>query len=553
MTVREVAGRRVRPSRRRRPSGEPPPLPRQLRASGKFWLVMLGFGLVVGLMATFFQSAPLFLERIDQWMLDRIVAVRTPWLTHVAHGVAALGSDSVDLALRWITIVLLIVFRRWRHLLTFIAAVLVVGWFGTSLAEFFGRLRPLGIPILGDWSGFSMPSAPVAFLSATLVGMALCLIPDGKIRARWLWSTDAVILVLGLARMYLGVDHPTDWLFGALFGMGITFVMFRLITPETVFPVTYAKGKASHLDTSGARGEAIRRAVQEQLGFEVLSIEPFGWAGSGGSTPLRLKVAGAADTELFGKLYAATHLRSDRNYKLTRAILYGALEDEKSFRSVRQLVQYEDYLLRVMHDAGIPVAKTYGFVEITPAREYLILTEFLEGAREIGEDPVDVGVIDTALETIRSLWDAGIAHRDIKPANILVRDGTALLIDVAFAEVRPTPWRQAVDLANMMLILGLHAEPRLVVERALRLFTEDDLAEAFAAARGVASPSQLRGDLKKSGRDLLAEFRALVPARRPIRIQRWSWRRIGLTAATVFWILLVLLLIASNLQGAGLL
>jgi len=101
---------------------------------------MLGFGLVVGLMATFFQSAPLFLERIDQWMLDRIVAVRTPWLTHVAHGVAALGSDSVDLALRWITIVLLIVFRRWRHLLTFIAAVLVVGWFGTSLAEFFGRL-----------------------------------------------------------------------------------------------------------------------------------------------------------------------------------------------------------------------------------------------------------------------------------------------------------------------------------------------------------------------------------------------------------------------------
>ena len=147
-----------------------------------------------------------------------------------------------------------------------------------------------------------------------------------------------------LARMYLGVDHPTDWLFGALFGMGITFVMFRLITPETVFPVTYAKGKASHLDTSGARGEAIRRAVQEQLGFEVLSIEPFGWAGSGGSTPLRLKVAGAADTELFGKLYAATHLRSDRNYKLTRAILYGALEDEKSFRSVRQLVQYEDYL-----------------------------------------------------------------------------------------------------------------------------------------------------------------------------------------------------------------
>ena len=42
------------------------------------------------------------------------------------------------------------------------------------------------------------------------------------------------------------------------------------------------------------------------------------------------------------------------------------------------------------------------------------------------------------------MWDAGLAHRDIKPANLLVRDGRLLLIDVAFAEVRPTPWRQAV-------------------------------------------------------------------------------------------------------------
>jgi tRNA A-37 threonylcarbamoyl transferase component Bud32/membrane-associated phospholipid phosphatase len=515
--------------------------------------VMLASALVVSVLVTVFRSAPLFLEHVDSWITDRFVAIRTPWLTHVARGINALGSSPVDLALRWITIVLLVVFRRWRHLLTFIAAVLIVGWFGTSLTEFFGRLRPLGVPILAGWSGFSMPSAPVAFLSATLVGMALCLLPDGKIRARWLWTTDAVIVALGLARIYLGVDHPTDWLFGALFGMGITLVTFRLVTPEEVFPVSYRRGSAAHLDTGGARGEAIKRAVSEQLGLEVVSIEPFGWAGSGGSTPLRLQVAGEPPTELFGKLYAATHLRSDRNYKFTRAIMYGALEDEKSFHSVRQLVQYEDYLLRVMRDSGIPVAKSFGFVEITPQREYLILTEFLEGAREIGKDPVDVRVIDSALQTVRELWDAGIAHRDIKPANVLVRDGTALLIDVAFAEVRPTPWRQAVDLANMMLILGLHADPKLVVERALRLFTEDELAEAFAAARGVASPSQLRSEMKKSERDVLAEFRSLVPARRPIRIQRWSWRRIGLTFATLIGVLFVLTLILSNLQGAGLL
>ena len=44
-----------------------------------------------------------------------------------------------------------------------------------------------------------------------------------------------------------------------------------------------------------------------------------------------------------------------------------------------------------------------------------------------------------------------------------------LLIDVAFATVRPTPWRQAVDLANMMLTLALANTPQHVYERALSL------------------------------------------------------------------------------------
>jgi len=104
-----------------------------------------------------------------------------------------------------------------------------------------------------------------------------------------------------------------------------------------------------------------------------------------------------------------------------------------------------------------------------------------------------------------------------------------------------------------MLVLGLHAEPKLVVERALLLFTEDELAEAFAAARGVASPTQLRGEMKKSSRDLLGEFRALVPERRPIRIQRWSWRRIALTLSTLLGFFIVVILVLSNLRGAGLL
>ena len=140
-------------------------------------------------------------------------------------------------------------------------------------------------------------------------------------------------------------------------------------------------------------------------------------------------------------------------------------------------------------------------------------------------------MIGQGLLLIRALWDAGIAHRDIKPGNLMVRGGQLLLIDVAFAQVRPSPWRQAVDLGNMMLVLAVRTDPARVYRQALNYFTEAELAEAFAATRGVASPTQLRAFMKRDPRDLLAEFRTLAPQRRPIVLQRWSIRRVTLAAA----------------------
>jgi hypothetical protein len=122
----------------------------------------------------------------------------------------------------------------------------------------------------------------------------------------------------------------------------------------------------------------------------------------------------------------------------------------------------------------------------------------------------------------------------------MVRDGELLLIDVAFAQVRPSPWRQAVDLGNMMLVLAVRTDPERVYRRALRYFTPDELAEAFAATRGVASPTQLRAFMKRDPRDLLGEFRALAPPRKPITLQRWSVRRVSLAFAVVGGIALAL-------------
>jgi tRNA A-37 threonylcarbamoyl transferase component Bud32 len=538
-----------RGAKRRRPSGEAPPLPHDLGRTGRFWMSMLALlaATIVGVL--FVSGSGTAMERSEGHVLRWLAELRTGSLTRLALWVAILGSRWTIRALRWGSILGLVAVRRWRHLLVFVISVFVAELVGYQTSLALTRPRPLGVRLIGPWSGFSLPSRPVLGLTATLVGILYALVVPG--RPRWIgkWIAGGLVGALVVARMYLGVDHPTDALFAIVIGVAIPLIAFRWFTPNDVFPVTYHRGKAAHLDVGGRRGDAIRRAVRDQLGLEVVDIKPVGLAGSGGSTPVRLRVAATEDGPeryLFAKLYAKNHVRADRWYKLGRTVLYGALEDETPFGTVRRFVEYEDYALRLLRDAGIPTPRPYGVVEITPEREYLIVMEFFEGAVEIGDAEVDDAVIADGLSIIRRFWDAGLAHRDIKPANLMVRDGRVLVIDVFFVQVRPSPWRQAVDLANMMLVLAVRSDAERVYAQARRLFTEDEIAEAFAAARGVASPTQLRSVLKQDGRDLVATFRALAPERAPISIQRWSVRRVMLTIEVAFAAFIAITLIVNN-------
>ena len=79
------------------------------------------------------------------------------------------------------------------------------------------------------------------------------------------------------AQLYLGVDHPFDVAVSIAFAVAILLNAFRFFTPNEVFPVTYRRGKTAHLDVSGRRGEAIRRAVQDQLGLTVLDASRSAW------------------------------------------------------------------------------------------------------------------------------------------------------------------------------------------------------------------------------------------------------------------------------------
>jgi membrane-associated phospholipid phosphatase/tRNA A-37 threonylcarbamoyl transferase component Bud32 len=536
--------------RQRRPTGAPPPLPHPVSITTTAWLVVAALVLAGAFVASLYTPWLRVDDRASTWLLNQLAGMRTPWLTDVAQGIKAAGTGWFPV-LGVSVLALIMIFRRWRHLLVFIGSVLFLDITGTMIYHGLSRPRPYGVPIITSWAGYAGASPPVAVVTISLMGVVYCLAVPGRARTWTKAAVAAVVAVFSFSRLYLGADHPGDVLLGAAFAVAIAVTAFRFFTPNEVFPVVYRRGRAAHVDVTGKRGAAIRQGMRDQLGLQVAEIKPVGLASSAGSTPLRLEAGGGPERFVFAKLYTRGHVRADRWYKFWRTILYGSLEDEVPFKSVRRLVTYEDYVLRLLDDIGVRTARSYGIVEITPEREYLLVTEFFAGAAEIGDAEVDDSIIDQGLALVRKLWDAGIAHRDIKPGNLMVRSGELLLIDVAFAQVRPSPWRQAVDLGNMMLVLAVRSTPRRVYRRALAYFTDTELSEAFAATRGVASPTQLRASMKKDPRDLLGEFRALAPPREPIALQRWSIQRIALAAAVLAASVIAVQILAGTVSPVG--
>lgn len=473
--------------------------------------------------------------------------VRTAALTDVARAVAVLTTFGAVQVLRLTLAVVLIVTKRFRHLVVALATFVVSDWLVLTFLDV--ERAPGDVAPLIDATDFRFPSWPMTAFAITAFALPFVLAPRGRARRRAMAGAWAIVVLVGLARLYLAADYPSNVAYAALLSWVIDETLFRWFTPDDSFPVSYRRGgNAAHLDLGGARAEAVKQAMADQVGLEVTEVEPFGLEGSGGSSPLRMTLADGS--RVFGKIYSTSHLRADRWYRLGRTILYGKLEDETPFGSVRRLAEYEDYALRYLAMNHTSVAETWGIVELTPNREYMLVTEFFEDSSNLGDSQIDDVVIDEGLQLIRRFWDVGVAHRDIKPANLLVRRGHLQLVDVSGLEVRPTPWRQAVDLANMMLTLAVQTDPDRVYGRATAVFTTDEIAESFACAVGMAIPTELAGRLKTDPRPIVDRFKELAPPHRPVSIQTWDLRRVALTASAGAGILaLVAMAIASLFAG----
>ena len=377
---------------RRRPSGRPPPVSRPVQVTGVVWLTVT-VTLVASAVVVFtgdLRPVAVDVTVVDNTVVRWLADLDVPGLSRVATAFAALSSWTAITLLVWGQLVALLIVKRLRHLLVVLVAWTVQGvLIQYVLGPLLRRPRPFGVELRTDWFAWALPSEQMAALTVGMMGILYALGAGRTLPADRQVGGGAVLGVVAIARMHLGVETPIDIAVGVAIAVTVSLLGFRLFTPNESFPVRYGGGRAAHLDVGGARGEAIRQALEEQLGLSVAAIEPFGLAGSAGSTPLRIELRGDDPKWLFAKLYARSHLRADRWYKLGRELLYGRLEDERPFHTVRRLVQQEDYALLKLHVAGLPSPRPYGFVELAPEREYVLVTEFFEDSTELGDADVD--------------------------------------------------------------------------------------------------------------------------------------------------------------------
>ena len=211
-TARDVTPPGSRRSRRRRrPTGEPPPLPRHLESTGFGWMVA-AVGLITLTLLLFTAGRygrGISFTVADNWVVERLAALRTPGLTSFVRGLhGLLGSLWTVKVLAWSTLIVLVVYKRFRHLVVGLISFQVVALAVVGLSAAVRRPRPFGVEIEGAWAGWSMPSRPVAYLSAVLVTMLYSLVPKGRWRQAGKWVATGLVTLLAFVRMYLGVDTP---------------------------------------------------------------------------------------------------------------------------------------------------------------------------------------------------------------------------------------------------------------------------------------------------------------------------------------------------------
>jgi membrane-associated phospholipid phosphatase len=158
----------------------------------------------------------------DRSVLDWFVEHRQPWLDTVLQVLTVLGSSVL-----LIPLVLAVGAWYWRRGGTLRPFVLLAVTFGGSkllsdaIKWLVGRSRPPSDVWMGDFSGYAFPSGHATQAAAAYLMLAVVLLGGSHVRrhSAAVWAgAIAIVVVVGVTRLYLAAHWLTDVIGGWCFG-----------------------------------------------------------------------------------------------------------------------------------------------------------------------------------------------------------------------------------------------------------------------------------------------------------------------------------------------
>lgn len=162
-----------------------------------------------------------FVTTLDLRGIHELHEAWAPQPTAIAFGVTTIGNTHVIASVAAAAVICLAALRRWRLGLAVALSLTITEVLVAAFKSAVERPRPPADEALTHAADFSFPSGHAAATTAVFGLLTWFALRNlrGLVRTAALAAGAAVILGVGLSRVYLGVHYPTDvaagWLVGA--------------------------------------------------------------------------------------------------------------------------------------------------------------------------------------------------------------------------------------------------------------------------------------------------------------------------------------------------
>ncbi|HEX5588270.1 MAG TPA: lysylphosphatidylglycerol synthase domain-containing protein [Acidimicrobiia bacterium] len=385
------------------------------------------------------------------------------WLRDLPDGAERVVLFFYDLLSLWavgIVVTALVFLRRWR-LARDLALAALVAWTVGRLLAFVVRQTDLGHAFTLT---FDLTDAPRFPLVRVGVAVAVVTVASPYLARPTRRVGQVLVVLLGLAAMYLGRALPLDVLAAFVVGWGSAAAVHLAFGTPARRPTAAQVGEA--LQRLGVGASAVHPATQQPVGRAMfVASTPDG--------PLRVVALGRdeADAQFLSRMWRWVA------YRDAPPVL---------FPTRRRQVEYEATTMGHAADAGARVPRVVRAGQSGAVA--LLVTDEVDGSpfATLDGEPCRTTVLDDAWRQLVMIHDAGLAHGRLDADHLVVHDDEVTVVGWERATADAGDRQRDYDVAQLLAAGAAAAGDDAAVDAALEHVGADRLVSALPMLQPTA-------------------------------------------------------------------